>query len=355
MPTAICRSARSFMSTARRQPTRSWSILCGLPCRIDASSMAASRLFAAPMAWMSPVKWRLRSSIGTTCVMPPPAAPPLMPNTGPSDGSRRHATGRLPIAPSPWVRPTSVVVFPSPAFVGVMPVTQISFPSGRSASRWSTERPILALKRPYGSISSGSRPQPSAICSIGMSSASCAISRLLFISPPRGLRARADPARGSMADGCGGEFRHEVVLVEALEPERLDEVGLAARVDQLGERLTDDRRGLEPVSPPAGADVEVLHLGLAEDRRVIRAEVAQARPCAQDARVLELWEEIERVAHEVLQEVQRAAHAVRRPRLDLRSHHELAAVGLRDVDVHLGGDDHDVEQRLERLRHPGPG
>ena len=53
--------------------------------------------------------------------MPPPAAPPLIPNTGPSDGSRRHATGFLPIAPRPWVSPTSVVVLPSPAFVGVMP------------------------------------------------------------------------------------------------------------------------------------------------------------------------------------------------------------------------------------------
>src|ERR1044072_1341528 len=53
-----------------------------------------------------------------------------MPNTGPSDGSRRHATGRLPMAPSPCVRPTSVVVLPSPARVGVMPVTQISLPAG---------------------------------------------------------------------------------------------------------------------------------------------------------------------------------------------------------------------------------
>ena len=70
---------------------------CGLPCRIEASSIAASRLLAAPMAWMSPVKCRLRSSIGTTWVMPPPAAPPLMPNTGPSEGSRRQSTGRWPM------------------------------------------------------------------------------------------------------------------------------------------------------------------------------------------------------------------------------------------------------------------
>jgi len=29
---------------------------CGFPCRIEASIIAASRLFKAPIAWMSPVK-----------------------------------------------------------------------------------------------------------------------------------------------------------------------------------------------------------------------------------------------------------------------------------------------------------
>ena len=36
--------------------------------QLTAIAAAASRLFAAPIAWMSPVKCRLRSSIGTTCV-----------------------------------------------------------------------------------------------------------------------------------------------------------------------------------------------------------------------------------------------------------------------------------------------
>ena len=138
------------MSTARRQPTRSASILCGLPCRMEASIIAASRLLAAPIAWMSPVKWRLRSSIGTTWVRPPPAAPPLMPNTGPSDASRRQATGFLPITPSPWVSPTSVVVLPSPALVGVMPVTQISLPSWVVFRRSSTESADLGLVAAVG-------------------------------------------------------------------------------------------------------------------------------------------------------------------------------------------------------------
>ena len=74
---------------------RRGSMPSSLPCRRCESSIAASRLFAAPIAWMSPVKWRLISSIGTICARPPPAAPPLAPKTGPSDGSRRQSDGAL--------------------------------------------------------------------------------------------------------------------------------------------------------------------------------------------------------------------------------------------------------------------
>ena len=50
-----------------------------------------------------------------------------------------------PIAPMPCVSETEVVVLPSPAFVGVIAVTQMILPSGLSLSRSSTERRILAL------------------------------------------------------------------------------------------------------------------------------------------------------------------------------------------------------------------
>ena len=113
-------------------------------------------------------------------------------------------------------------------------------------------------------------------------------------------------ATASVADGGGGELGDQLVLVEALERERLDQLRLAPGGDQLGERAADDRRGLEAVRAPARADVEVLDLGLAEDRRVVRAEVAEAGPRAQEPRVLELREQLERVAREVLQEVERA-------------------------------------------------
>ena len=68
--------------------------------------------------------------MGTTWASPPPAAPPLIPNTGPRDGSLRQRTGLLPMWPRPSVSPTEVVVLPSPALVGVIPATQTSFASG---------------------------------------------------------------------------------------------------------------------------------------------------------------------------------------------------------------------------------
>ena len=59
--------------------------------------MAASRLLANCIALKSPVKWRLMSSIGITCDIPPPAAPPFIPKTGPSDGSLIVTKAFLPI------------------------------------------------------------------------------------------------------------------------------------------------------------------------------------------------------------------------------------------------------------------
>ena len=66
------------------------------------------------------------SSIGTTCEYPPPVAPPLMPNTGPSDGSRSTTVVFLPMRLRPSVRPTDTVVLPSPGGVGVIAVTSTS-------------------------------------------------------------------------------------------------------------------------------------------------------------------------------------------------------------------------------------
>src|SRR5260370_1377195 len=78
---------------------------------------------------------------------------------------------------------------------------------------------------------------------------------------------------------------------------------------------------------------------------------AETGATSQEEGVLEVREQLERVACEVLEEVERALHPVRGPRLDLGAHHEFPAVGLRDVHVHLRGHDYDVKQRLDGLGH----
>ena len=94
------------------------------------------------------------SSIGITCACPPPAAPPFIPKHGPRLGSRRQTVVCLPILLRPSVRPTEVVVFPSPAGVGVTAVTRISFPSLFFWTPSIAFHEILALSCPKGTRSS---------------------------------------------------------------------------------------------------------------------------------------------------------------------------------------------------------
>ena len=86
------------------------------------------------------------------------------------------AAVRTPIRFRPWARPTVVVVLPSPSGVGVIAVTTISLPSGRSVRRSYASGETFALYVPYSSISSSLRPRSRAIWVIGRSVASRAIS-----------------------------------------------------------------------------------------------------------------------------------------------------------------------------------
>ena len=70
-------------------------------------------------------KCKLIFSMGITCAYPPPAAPPFIPKDGPRLGSRKHTIDFYPILFKPSLKPTDVVVFPSPAGVGVIAVTKI--------------------------------------------------------------------------------------------------------------------------------------------------------------------------------------------------------------------------------------
>jgi len=126
--TTMVRSARSFMSTARGHVTASGSRSSSLPWKRCESRSAESRLCAEVIAWKSPWKCRLIFSAGSICERPPPAAPPFMPNTGPSDGSREVMIAVLPIFSRPCTRPMEVTVLPSPEAVGDVAVTRISLP-----------------------------------------------------------------------------------------------------------------------------------------------------------------------------------------------------------------------------------
>ena len=53
---------------------------------------------------------------------------PFTPNTGPRLGSRMQTTTFLPSRRNAWLEPTVTVLFPSPAGVGLMPVTSTSRP-----------------------------------------------------------------------------------------------------------------------------------------------------------------------------------------------------------------------------------
>ena len=68
------------------------------------------------------------SSIGTTWAYPPPVAPPFNPNTGPKLGSRKAIIVFLPKRFKASPKPTVVVLFPSPALVGLIAVTSTNFP-----------------------------------------------------------------------------------------------------------------------------------------------------------------------------------------------------------------------------------
>ncbi len=133
-PMTMLRSARSLTSSTRRQVMLCMSMPSALPWKRWLSIIADSMLCAAVTACMSPVRCRLSTSMGTTWLYPPPAAPPLMPNVGPMDGCRIAIVARLPMCLNPWPSPTVVVVLPSPSGVGVIALTTTYLAVGRSAS-----------------------------------------------------------------------------------------------------------------------------------------------------------------------------------------------------------------------------
>src|SRR5918992_3691636 len=112
------------------------------------SSMAERRLWAEVTAWVSPVRWRLSISMGTTWLYPPPAAPPLIPKVGPMAGWRMATVALLPMWGKACPGATVVVGLPSPRGVGVMADTTTYLALGLSANSSIASSFILATESP---------------------------------------------------------------------------------------------------------------------------------------------------------------------------------------------------------------
>jgi len=81
-----------------------------------------------------------------------------MPKQGPRDGSLNAMRDFFPSFAMASPRPTVTVVFPSPAGVGLMAVTSISFPSSLSETFLISSLESFALYFPYISMSSSAIP-----------------------------------------------------------------------------------------------------------------------------------------------------------------------------------------------------
>src|SRR4030095_8571834 len=107
-----------------------------------------------------------------------------MPNTGPSDGSRKHTAAFLPIRLSPSPGPLFLVLCPAPPGVGLIAVTRISLPSGLPCCFAIQSSEIFPLVRPYGTSASSGIARRFAISEIGSSFPCWAISMSVNIALP---------------------------------------------------------------------------------------------------------------------------------------------------------------------------
>jgi hypothetical protein len=143
----VDRRARSFMSTARLHTTLRGSMRSVLDRKRWLSSMAARSALAGGDGVEVPGEVEVDLVHGDHLGVPPPAAPPLIPNTGPRLGSRRQSTGFRFRSVRASASPTEMVDFPSPAGVGLIPVTSTSFPGDPDRARI-TSRGTFALVWP---------------------------------------------------------------------------------------------------------------------------------------------------------------------------------------------------------------
>src|SRR2546429_623678 len=127
-----------------------------------------------------------------------------------------HSAAFLRSRRSAWVTPTVTVDFPSPAGVGLIPVTSTRRPLGLRAAKAASR--TFALYLPYSSTSSSARPSSAAMSAMGRSFAAWAMAMsvgtlAVVVTGPLGLKR-------------GGEARAE-------EPSRVFRAPLSEGVERL--------------------------------------------------------------------------------------------------------------------------
>ena len=139
------------------------------------------------------------------------------------------------------------------------------------------------------------------------------------------MRATADALRAALADL--NEMR------EAVEGEGLDQVRRLSAGNGLREVLAADRCRLEPPGAPARIDEIALQRRDPHNRAEIGGHVGNPRPLPHDLHFGQEWKQFEHVTHEAFLELQGRARGIERIGVGGAAHDELAARGLRDIDV----------------------
>src|SRR3990170_6653353 len=153
-------------------------------------------------------------------------------------------------APSAWLRPIIVVLFPSPSGVGVMAVTSMYLPLGTFFNRLRISSLTLALKGPWSSSSDARIRASEAISAIGLRRAACAMS--MSEGTGRLRTRRLGLKAGLRADGLALD-----AVLRALDVGLRFADGLARA---LGMGLASRRMGESESTARSGVSVYQFHL-----------------------------------------------------------------------------------------------
>src|SRR2546422_881188 len=182
-----------------------------------------------------------------------------------------HSAAFRPSLRSACVTPTVTVDFPSPAGVGLIPVTSTNRPLG--LRRANACRRIFALYLPYSSTSSSSSPSSAAIAATGRSFAACAMAIsvgtfAVVVTDPFALERGCEPRPEHATGVLRGPVRDLPDRRPARPRARLGVLVRGARVDhdRLPELGGQRQLGLEsaPLRVAGRVVVMVIEAGLSD-------------------------------------------------------------------------------------------